>query len=70
MARELTDQEHEELADRLSLHLQQAREGLIPADSPPDFVRPEGEDALIDGRPWWWGPADSNAETIVDGGGN
>lgn len=60
MAREMTDQEHEDLADRMTLHLQQVQAGLIPEDSPVDFVRPEGDDALVDGKPWWFGP-DYNA---------
>ena len=33
----------------------QVAEGLIPKDSPPTFVRPKGEDALVDGLPWWFG---------------
>jgi hypothetical protein len=37
------------------LHAVQVQEGLIPPDSPPDFVRPEGDDALVDGLPWWFG---------------
>ena len=37
------------------LHAVQVQDGLIPADSPPDFVRPEGDDALVDGLPWWYG---------------
>lgn len=38
------------------LHAIQVQEGLIPEDSPPAFVRPEGDDALVDGLPWWFGP--------------
>ena len=41
---------------RIILHAVQVQDGLIPTDSPPDFVRPEGEDALVDGLPWWFGP--------------
>jgi len=39
----------------LMKHREQVDAGLIPKDSPPDFVRPEGEDALVDGLPWWFG---------------
>jgi hypothetical protein len=39
-------------------HAEQVEAGLIPADSPPTFVRPEGEDAHdAKGLPWWWGPS-------------
>lgn len=37
----------------LMKHREQVDAGLIPKDSPPDFVRPEGDDALVDGLPWW-----------------
>ena len=37
------------------MHIEQVEAGLIPQDSPPMFVRPEGEDALVDGLPWWFG---------------
>ena len=37
------------------LHAAQVQDGLIPADSPPGFVRPEGKGALVDGIPWWFG---------------
>lgn len=37
-------------------HLKQVEAGLIPEDSPPTFVRPEGDAALVDGKPWWMGP--------------
>lgn len=36
-------------------HAQQVAAGLLPVDSPPEFVRPEGEDAMINGLPWWFG---------------
>lgn len=55
--RRMTDQEHEDYADRMELHDRQVAAGLIPTDSPPDFVRPTGsaaEDAS--GLPWWFGP--------------
>jgi len=43
--------------ERIFLHAQQVQAGLIPADSPPDFVRPEGNAALDErGLPWWFGP--------------
>ena len=43
--------------DRLMKHTAQVEAGLIPSDSPPDFVRPEGEAALDErGLPWWFGP--------------
>jgi hypothetical protein len=52
----MTDQEHEDYADRMELHTKQVAAGLIPEDSPPDFVRPEGTEAVDDhGRPWWFG---------------
>ncbi len=42
---------------RSMLHAVQVQEGLIPADSPPDFVRPEGDAATDErGLPWWFGP--------------
>jgi hypothetical protein len=41
--------------NRNMLHAVQVQEGVIPADSPPDFVRPQGEGALVDGLPWWFG---------------
>lgn len=56
MARVMTDQEHEELADRLHEHMQQVASGLIPADSPATFLKPEGQAALVNGLPWWFGP--------------
>lgn len=40
---------------RNMLHAAQVQDGPIPADSPPDFVRPEGEAALVDGLPVWFG---------------
>ena len=41
----------------LMKHREQVDAGLIPKDSPPDFVRPEGDDALDErGLPWWFGP--------------
>ncbi len=75
MARQLTDQQHEELADRLQrecgaemarreLHVEQVDAGLIPADSPPGFIRPEGDDALVDGLPWFYGPGFDRAEAL------
>jgi hypothetical protein len=43
--------------ERLLEHQRQVDAGLIPADSPPDFLRPEGADALDErGLPWWMGP--------------
>jgi hypothetical protein len=43
---------------RLFKHAEQVQAGLLPADSPPDFVRPEGADALDErGLPWWYGPS-------------
>ena len=43
--------------ERMMLHIQQVDAGLIPADSPPDFVRPEGDRAHDErGLPWWFGP--------------
>lgn len=67
MAREMSDEQHEQLADRLELHDQQVMAGLIPRDSPWWFVRPEGDAALIDkGLPWWFGDT-SSAEVFVIG---
>jgi hypothetical protein len=44
--------------ERIYLHAQQVEAGLLPANSPPDFVRPEGDDALDErGLPWWFGPS-------------
>jgi hypothetical protein len=42
--------------DRVFKHIEQVEAGLIPADSPPDFVRPEGEDGMVNGLPSWFGP--------------
>ncbi len=43
--------------DLLEQHCIQVEQGLIPADSPPTFIRPEGDDALDErGLPWWFGP--------------
>lgn len=48
---------HDEVR-RMFEHMQQVEAGLIPADSPPDFVRPE--DGLGGGPngdlPWWFPP--------------
>jgi hypothetical protein len=42
---------------RLLKHAEQVKAGLIPSDSPPDFVRPEGDAARdAKGLPWWFGP--------------
>ena len=42
---------------RIMLHAVQVQDGLIPADSPDDFVKPEGDAALDEnGLPWWFGP--------------
>jgi hypothetical protein len=68
MARLLSDQEHEELAESLRRHNAQVLDGTLPLESPPDFVRPEGEEALADGVPWWFGPPDPDVETLVVGG--
>jgi hypothetical protein len=54
--RHLTDAEHEELADRMHAHMVQIQAGQIPTDAPFPFVKPEGEKALIEGKPWWFGP--------------
>lgn len=57
MAREMSDKDHEALADSLHEHVQQVLAGAIPADSPLDFVKPDEEDSLDEhGRPWWFGP--------------
>jgi hypothetical protein len=43
--------------ERLLEHTRQVEAGLIPADSPPMFLRPEGADALDErGLPWFFGP--------------
>jgi hypothetical protein len=43
---------------RLLDHMEQVEAGLIPADSPPTFLRPQGDDALDErGLPWFFGPA-------------
>ncbi len=67
MVRELTDEQIRELADRQMRHVGQVLAGVIPADSPADFVLPEGEAALVDGRPWWWGPVNPDVETLILG---
>jgi hypothetical protein len=38
MARELSDEEHEELAERLRRHNAEVLAGVIAEESPPDFV--------------------------------
>jgi hypothetical protein len=53
----MASREAHERIEKLLLHQQQVDAGLIPADSPPTFVRPEGADALDErGLPWWFGP--------------
>lgn len=52
----MASQEAHDHIRRLMKHREQVDAGLIPKDSPPDFVRPEGDDALVDGKPWWYGP--------------
>jgi hypothetical protein len=64
MARELTDEEHEQLAENLRRHNAQVLAGVIPEGSPADFVQPDATDGL----PWWFGPPDPNSETLVVGG--
>jgi len=49
----MASQEAHDHIRRLVKHREQVDAGLIPKDSPPDFVRPEG---LVDGKPWWFGP--------------
>jgi hypothetical protein len=39
---------------RMVLHAEQVGAGLLPVDSPPDFVRPDTVDER--GLPWWFGP--------------
>jgi hypothetical protein len=49
--------DHVDRITRESIHAAQVKDGLIPADSPPDFVRPEGEAAVGEnGLPSWFGP--------------
>ncbi len=51
-----SDEAHARI-EKMMLHQQQVDSGLIPEDSPPMFVRPEGADALDErGLPWWFGP--------------
>lgn len=52
----MSSQEAVDHVKRITDHAQQVEAGLIPADSPPDFVRPEGDAAEVDGKPWWFGP--------------
>lgn len=52
----MTTQAAKELIAKHLLHVEQVTQGLIPADSPPTFTLPEGDDALVDGLPWWFGP--------------
>lgn len=42
MARQLTNEQHEELADRMDEHLRQVEVGLIPADAPVGLVNDQG----------------------------
>ena len=51
----MTSPEARDRIEKLMKHQEQLDAGLIPKDSPPTFVRPEGEDALVDGLPWWFG---------------
>lgn len=52
--------------DAIVKHAQQVSAGLIPADSPTDFVRPEGDAALDSkGRPWWFGSSYSPTEEAI-----
>jgi hypothetical protein len=51
----------------IAKHARQVAEGLIPADSPPTFVRPEGDDALDErGLPWWFGPDYHPTERAIE----
>jgi hypothetical protein len=56
--------EHEALADAIHVHMEQVKAGLIPADSPIDFTKPLDDDALIDGKPWWWGSEFGEGEMV------
>lgn len=52
----MTSQKTNDRVERVFQHAKQVSEGLIPKDSPPTFLRPEG-DAAEDARglPWWFG---------------
>ncbi|MGA2931674.1 MAG: hypothetical protein ABSE98_06260 [Acidimicrobiales bacterium] len=52
----MASREAHERIEKLLLHQQQVDAGLIPEDSPPTFVRPEGDAALVNNLPWWFGP--------------
>lgn len=48
--------EARERVAQLEKHVHQVAEGLTAAGSPPDFLLPEGANALNDrGLPWWFG---------------
>jgi hypothetical protein len=49
-----------------SLHAQQVAAGMLPADSPPDFVIPESG-LNADGLPWWFPPGFKAFEVTIDG---
>ena len=51
----MASQDAHDKIEKLVTHQDQVDAGLIPKDSPPTFVRPEGDDVLIDGLPWWFG---------------
>ena len=51
----------------LMKHREQVDAGVIPKDSPPDFLRPEGDDALDErGLPWWFGPDYHPTERAIE----
>ena len=47
--------------EKKSLHIEQVEKGLLPADSPEDFVIPDGE-VNDSGLPWWFPPDFTPAE--------
>ena len=52
---------------RIMLHAVQVQDGLIPANSPDDFVKPEGDTALDKkGLPWWFGPDFHPTQVALD----
>ena len=50
----MDSREANERVERMMLHAMQVADGLIPEDSPPDFVAPD--DLPENGLPWWFGP--------------
>jgi hypothetical protein len=60
------DEEAKKHVDTLAKHAMQVAEGLIPVNSPPTFLRPEGDNVLNErGLPWLM-PAEYPTERALE----